>query len=57
MGWMEQVRSSLIAGALMAVWVAQPPWVLGEVPRDNRINAERRFVEQQHTRVVNQCTA
>lgn len=41
MGWMEQVRSSLIAGALMAVWVAQPPWVLGEVPSDNRINAGR----------------
>ena len=41
MGWMEQVRSSLIAGALMAVWVAQPPLVLGEVPSDNRINAGR----------------
>ena len=41
MGWMEQVRSSLIAGALMTVWVAQPPWVLGEVPSDNRINAGR----------------
>ena len=41
MGWMEQVRSSMIAGALLAVWVAQPDWVLGEVPSDNRGTAGR----------------
>ena len=36
MGWMKQVRRSMITGALLAVWVAQPDWVLGEVPSDNR---------------------
>ena len=39
MRWKKHVRRSMIAGALMAVWVAQPHWVLGKVPSDNRTNA------------------
>ncbi|HEU4500859.1 MAG TPA: hypothetical protein VFR82_04345 [Nitrospira sp.] len=41
MGLMKQVRRSVIAGALMGVWLAQPHWVLGEVLSDHRVTAGR----------------
>jgi len=41
MEWMKQVRRSMIAGTLTVVWVAQPAWILGEVPSGNRTVASR----------------
>ena len=41
MRWKKQVRGSMIAGALVAVWIAQPDWILCEVPSDTRVTADR----------------
>jgi hypothetical protein len=37
MGWMKQCGWSTIAAALVAAWLAQPDWVLGEFPSGNRV--------------------
>ena len=40
MRWKKQVRRSMIAGALVAVWIAQPDWILCEVPSYTRVTAD-----------------